>query len=128
MLSFTPPFRGQSRSLEVPISFSLLKREFLDSGLQGLLVGILGCLWVPRCYGGRQRERQGGGLVSEMVQSEHLSFSITKYWAIFVGGGEGTPSSSTLDGEKSSSVKSNFFPGIEALFPGCGWQVGGRGV
>lgn len=64
----------------------------------------------------------------EMVRSEYFSFSITKYWAIFVGEGEGTPSSSTLDGEKSSSVKSNFFPGMETLFPGCGWQAGGRGV
>lgn len=44
MLNLTPPFRGQSRSLEVPIFSSLLKREFLDSGLQGLLVSILGCL------------------------------------------------------------------------------------
>lgn len=64
----------------------------------------------------------------EMVLSEHFSFSIMKYWAIFVGEGESTPSSLTLDGEKSSSGKSNFFPGIETLFPGCGWQVGGRGV
>lgn len=74
----------------MPIFSSLLKREFLGSGLQGLLTGILGCLWdcsavrLPRCYGGRQRGMHGAALVLEMAQSEHFNASVMKYWAIVV--------------------------------------------
>lgn len=54
------------------------------------------------------------------MQSEHFNASIMKNCS-FLGGGKGMPSARTLDWGKSSSVNSSFFPGIEILFPACGW-------